>query len=161
MRWSRAEFSNVVARVRSAAGFVLIDALVSLVITSLVIAVLFGAVSQNLTATERAADRYQAALLARSKLGSLGIADTLAEGQSEGQFDPTFSWVLTVSQDEALSAGHEAASVTLVSVRLDVRWQRQAKKFQLTYRTRRLAPQKEASAFATGGIASGHVGRSG
>jgi putative DNA primase/helicase len=32
MRWSRAEFSNVVARVRSAAGFVLIDALVSLVI---------------------------------------------------------------------------------------------------------------------------------
>ena len=159
MRRSRAVFSNVVERVRSAAGFVLIDALVSLVITSLVIAVLFEAVSQNLTAAERAEDRYQAALLARSKLGSLGIADPLAEGQSEGQFDPTFSWVLTVSKDEALSAGHEAAPVTLVSVRLDVRWQRRSKKFQLTYKTRRLAPQKEASAFATSGAAPDHVGR--
>ena len=149
------------ARFRSTAGFVLIDALVALVITSLVIAVLVEAVSQNLTAAERAEDRYQAALLARSKLGSLGIADALVEGQSEGQFDPTFSWVLTVSKDEALSAGHEAAPVTLFSVQLDVRWQRQSKRFQLTYRTRRLAPQKEASAFVTGGIASGHVGRSG
>lgn len=139
----------------------LIDALVSLVITSLVIAVLFEAISQNLTVAERAEDRYQAALFARSKLGSLGIADMLAEGQSEGKFDPTFSWILNVSKDEALSAGHEAAPVTLVNVRLDVHWQRRSKKFQLTYKTRRLAPKKEASAFATTSIASGNLGARG
>ena len=72
MRRSHAGSSNTVARFRSTAGFVLIDALVALVITSLVIAVLVEAVSQNLTAAERAEDRYQAALLARSKLESLG-----------------------------------------------------------------------------------------
>jgi hypothetical protein len=161
MSGSRAGFCNAVARVRPAAGFVLIDALVSLVITSLVIAVLFDAISQNLTATERAEDRYQATLFARSKIGSLGITDTLAEGQFEGQFDPTFSWVLTVGKDEALNAGHEAAPVTLVSVRLDVRWQRGPRKFKFTYKTRRLIPQKEASAFATIGMASGNLGTPG
>jgi general secretion pathway protein I len=161
MRRPHAAFSNVVARVRSATGFVLVDALVSLVITSLVLAVLLEAVSQNMTAAERAADRYQAALFARSKLGSLGITDTLAEGQSEGRFDPTFSWVLTVGKDEALGAGHEAAPVALVSVQLDVRWRRRSERFQLTYKTRRLAPQKEASAFAASSIASGNAGRPG
>jgi hypothetical protein len=161
MRLSRAGFSVAAARVRSASGFVLIDALVSLVITSLVIAVLFEAISQNLTAAERAGDRYQAALFARSKLGSVGIADTLAEGQSEGQFDPAFSWILSVSKDEALSADHEAAPATLVSVRLDVRWQRRSRKFQLTYKTRRLAPQKEASAFDSSSIAFGNLGTPG
>ena len=74
MRRSCAGFSKSVASVRSAAGFVLIDALVSLLVTSIVISVLFGAVSQNLTASERTADRYQAALFARSKLASLGIS---------------------------------------------------------------------------------------
>ena len=160
MNWSRTELFRL-AGVRSSTGFVLIDALVSLVITSLVIGVLFEAVSQNLTAAERAADRYQAALFARSKLGGLGIVDTLAEGQSEGQFDPVFSWILTVSKDEALNAGHEAAPVTLVSVQLDVRWQRRSKKFQLIYKTRRLAPQKEASAVAISSIAPGNVERPG
>jgi general secretion pathway protein I len=161
MRRSRARVSNGVATVRSAAGFVLIDALVSLVITSLVIAVLFEAVSQNLTAVERAADRYQAALFARSKLGSLGITDALVEGQSEGRFDPVFSWILTVSKDEALNAGHEAAPVALVSVQLDVRWYRRSKRFQLKYKTRRLIPQKEASAVAAGGAILGNVGKPG
>jgi general secretion pathway protein I len=148
-------------RVRSSAGFVLIDALVSLVITSVVVGLLFEAVSQNLTAAERVADRYQAALFARSKLASLGISDTLVEGQAEGRFDPTFSWVLTVSKDEALNAGHEAAAISLVSVQLDVRWQRRSKKFQLTYRTRRLAPQKEASASGTRRVESDNLRGSG
>ena len=146
---------------RTAAGFVLIDALVSLLLTSVVIAVLFGAVSQNLTAAERTADRYQAALFARSKLASLGISNMLAEGQTEGRFDSVFSWVLTVGKDEVLGAGHEAAGVAFVRVRLDVRWQRQSKEFQLTYRTRRLAPQKEAIVFGTGSIQSDYLGRSG
>jgi general secretion pathway protein I len=161
MSRARARFSSVAAKAGHAAGFVLIDALVSLLVTCLVLAVLFEAVSQNLAMTERVADRYQAALFARSKLATLGIADALAEGQSEGQFDPVFSWALTVKRDEALSVGHEAASVTLVSVQLVVRWQRQSKRFQLTYKTRRLIPQKEASVAATIGIASSHVSRPG
>jgi general secretion pathway protein I len=152
---------GIAAKVRSATGFVLIDALVSLLVTSFVIAVLFEAVSQNLTATERAADRYQAALFARSKLANLGVSDTLAEGQSKGQFDPTFGWILTVNKDEALNVGHEAASVRLVSVQLDVYWQRQSKRFRLTYKTRRVTPQKEASAVAIGAIGSGNAGRPG
>jgi general secretion pathway protein I len=160
MRRSRARPPNFVKKIQlSTAGFVLVDALVSLLITSVVIAVLFGAVSQNLTATERAADRYQAALFARSKLARLGIAETLAEGQFEGRFDPLFSWVLTVSKDQAPSS--DAASLKLLAVQLDVRWQRQSNKFQLTYRTRRVAPQKEASAFGASSIASDHVGRPG
>jgi hypothetical protein len=126
---------------------VLIDALVSLVVTSLVMAVLFEAVSQNLTAVERAAARYQAALFARSKLASLGITDLLVEGQSQGQFNAVFSWVLTVEQDEALNSEHESAPVTLYRIELDVHWQRRSKAFQRIYRMRRVAPQKEASAF--------------
>ncbi len=137
---------------RSARGFVLIDALVSLLITSLVIAVLFEAVSQNLGATERTTDRYQAALFARSKLASLGISDALAEGQSEGRFDAVFSWILTVSKDEALSRDHEGAPVVLYRVQLDVRWRRGSRQFQLSYKTRRVAPPKEASAAIAGGV---------
>jgi general secretion pathway protein I len=137
---------DIAAKVRSARGFVLIDALVSLLITSLVIAVLFEAVTQNLTAAGRAADRYQAALFAHSKLARLGIIDTLIEGQSEGRFDAVFSWRLTVSKDDVLSLGHEAAPVALYRVELDVFWQRQSRNFRFTYKTRRVAPQKEASA---------------
>jgi hypothetical protein len=155
----RARIFSILAKARSARGFVLIDALVSLLITSLVIAVLFEAVSQNLNATERAADRYQAALLARSKLASLGVSDALAEGQSQGQFDAMFSWVLTVSKDQALAADHETALVALYCVALDVRWRRGSKNFQLSFKTRRVAPQKEASAFVTIGAVSAIAGR--
>ena len=160
MKRLRAWLSRATASRRTAAGFVLIDALISLLITSIVVAVLFEAVSQNVTAAERAADRYQAALLARSKLASLGILDPLAEGQTEGRFDSVFSWVLIVSKDEALSIGHEAASVALVGVQLDVRWQRQSKQFHLTYKTRRLAPQKEAFTFGAR-VGSYEAGRPG
>jgi general secretion pathway protein I len=146
---------------RSARGFVLIDALVSLLITSLVIAVLFEAVSQNLGAAERVADRYQATLFARSKLASLGITDALSEGQSEGRFDAVFSWVLTVNKDEALGLDHEAASVVLYRVQLDVRWRRGSKQFQLSYKTRRVAPQKEASAAIASGVPSSETKRLG
>src|SRR5262249_34419208 len=141
-----------------ARGFVLIDALVSLVITSLVMAVLFEAVSQNLTAAERAADLYQAALFARSKLASLDITGPLVEGQSQGRFDPVFSWVLTVKKDEALSLEHEGAPVTIYRIEIDVRWRRRSNTFQRIYRTRRVAPQKEASAFATTFAAAGRQG---
>lgn len=158
MRRSRAGGSIAAANRRSAAGFVLIDVLVSLLVTSIVIAALFEAISKNLTAVERATDRYQAALFARSKLASLGISDTLAEGQSEGRFDSRFAWVLTVSKDKDLNAGHEAAGLELVRVQLDVRWQRQSRKFQLTYNTRRLAPQKEAFNFGASRIDSGNPG---
>jgi general secretion pathway protein I len=146
--WS-AWMASMTGKVHSARGFVLIDALVSLIITSLVIAMLFEAVSKNLDATERTADRYRAALLARSKLASLGISDTLAEGQSEGRFDAVFSWVLTVSKDEALGADHEKAPVMLYRLVLDVSWRRGTKNFQLAFKTRRVAPQKESSAFVT------------
>jgi hypothetical protein len=157
-RWS-AGIADVLTMERRAAGFVLMDALVSLVITSVVVAVLFQAISQNLTATERAADRYQAALLARSKLAGLGTADLLAAGRTEGRFDAVFSWVLTIDEDATLSDGHEAAPLTLLSVRLDVRWQRRARQFQLTYRTRRLIPRQETSASAIGGGEAGRPGR--
>ncbi len=161
MRRSFAACSKAAASRRSAAGFVLIDVLVSLLITSIVIAVMFEAISKNLLIVERVTDRYQAALFARSKLASLGISDPLAEGQSEGRFDTTFAWVLTVTRDEDLNAGREAPRLVLVSVQLDVLWQRQSKKFQLTYRTRRLAPQKEASLFGTGRVETDDPGRSG
>ncbi len=106
MRRARAWSWRIVAKARpagSAAGFVLIDVVVSLAITSLVIAVLFEAISQNLATAERTADRYQAAVLARSKLAGLGITEALSEGQSEGRFDAVFFWSLTVAKDETLT----------------------------------------------------------
>jgi general secretion pathway protein I len=150
--------SSITAKARSARGFVLIDALVSLVITSLVMAVLFEVVSQNLTAVERTADGYHAALFARSKLATLGITDPVVEGQSQGRFDPVFSWVLMVEKDEALSSEHESAPVTLYRIELAVRWQRHSNAFQRIYRMRRVAPQKEASAFATTFVGPGRRG---
>jgi general secretion pathway protein I len=154
----RARSSGITVKARSARGFVLMDALVSLIVTSLVMAVLYDVVSQNLTAVERATDRYQAALFARSKLASLGITDPLVEGRSQGRFDRVFSWVLTVEKDEALSREHESAPVTLYRIELDVRWRRSARTFRRIYRTRRVAPQKEASAFDRSVAAAGRQG---
>jgi general secretion pathway protein I len=153
-----ARSSSMTTKARRARGFVLMDALVSLIVTSLVMAVLYEVVSQNLTAVERAADRYQAALFARSKLASLGITDPLVEGQSQGRFDQVFSWVLTVEKDEPLSREHESAPVALYRIELDVRWRRLAKTFHRVYATRRVAPQKQASAFATSFAAAGRQG---
>jgi hypothetical protein len=59
-----------------------------------------------------------------------------------------FSWILTVERNEALSSEHESAPLTLYRIELDVRWRRHSKAFQRIYRTRRVAPQKEASTFA-------------
>jgi hypothetical protein len=65
---------------------------------------------------------------------------------------------LTVEKDEALSLEHESAPVTLYRIEINVRWRRHSKAFQRIYRTWRVAPQKEASAFATTFAAAGRQG---
>ena len=54
------------------------------------------------------------------------------------------------------SVGDGDSRITVLkSIDLDVRWQRHSKTFHRIYRMRRVAPQKEASAFATTFAAAG------
>jgi general secretion pathway protein I len=73
-------------------GFSLLEVLVAFVILALAMGVLMQIFSGGLQNATRAGEYQQAALLAKSKLASIGIETPLDEGDSNGEFDDKYRW---------------------------------------------------------------------
>ena len=81
-------------------GFTLIEVLVALAVLALALGVLFQIFSTGLN-NSRVAEAYaKATLLAQSKLASLGIEESLGEGENTGRFDGQFGWRVDVHSHE-------------------------------------------------------------
>ncbi|WP_127077258.1 type IV pilus modification PilV family protein [Rhodomicrobium lacus] len=115
-------------------GFVLVDALVSLIITGLVLGSLFAAISQSAAGAQRTADQYRAISYARSKIAELRATSPMQEGRAEGDFDANFSWSLQVTRNE-ITRKHETSPLVGLDVELIVKWRRGIRLYQRTYRT--------------------------
>ncbi|MEI6737142.1 MAG: type II secretion system protein [Pseudomonadota bacterium] len=97
-------------------GFTLLEVLVAFTLLAIAMAVLMQLFSRGVNNAD-IADRFaKAAMLAESKLASVGVEETLLEGETSGQFDDDTTWQLSVklysSANEPLIVSNlEAAAI--------------------------------------------------
>lgn len=115
---------------KSQRGFSLLEVLVAFVILGLVLGTLMEIFSGGLRNVGLASEYQRAALLAQSKLATVGIELPLKEGDSNGEFDSTFRWQLSIRpyQDTQVQAADQTGAptpilpVTLLEVEIKVLW---------------------------------------
>jgi prepilin-type N-terminal cleavage/methylation domain-containing protein len=77
-------------------GFSLLEVLVAFTLLAIAMAVLMQIFSRGVNGAD-IADRYaKAAMMAESKLATVGLEEVLAEGDTTGQFDEDYQWSLSV-----------------------------------------------------------------
>jgi type II secretory pathway pseudopilin PulG len=77
-------------------GFTLLEVLVAFTLLALVMATLMQVFTRGVTNAD-IADRYaKAAMLAESKLATVGVEEALVEGDTNGQFNDDYAWRLSV-----------------------------------------------------------------
>ena len=96
---------------KSARGFSLLEVLVAFVILALVLGTLMEIFSGGLRNVGLAGEYQRAVLLGQSKLAAVGIELPLTEGESQGEFDPTYRWQISIKpfQDSLMELGEPAA----------------------------------------------------
>lgn len=92
---------------KSARGFSLLEVLVAFVILALVLGTLMEIFSGGLRNVGLAGEYQRAVLLGQSKLAAVGIESPLAEGESQGEFDPTYRWQISIKpfQEDQVAPG--------------------------------------------------------
>jgi general secretion pathway protein I len=90
-----------IPRYKSSRGFSLLEVLVAFVILALVLGTLMEIFSGGLRNVGRAGEYQRAVLLAQSKLAAVGIETPLIEGESDGEFDPTYRWHIGIKPFQA------------------------------------------------------------
>jgi general secretion pathway protein I len=106
-------------------GFTLIEVVVAFALLALVFSVAFEIFSSGLSRAATLEDRSRALEVARSRLASAGLEQTLAPGISQGDGeDPRFHWTLAVTPFEVSSdALHPIQSAyALFRVAVEVDW---------------------------------------
>ena len=77
-------------------GFSLLEVLVAFTLLAVAMAALMAIFSGGVNNAD-VANRYaRAAMLAESKLATVGVEETLTEGETSGRFDDDFAWQLSV-----------------------------------------------------------------
>ena len=115
---------------KSNRGFSLLEVLVAFVILALVLGVLMQIFSGGLRNASRAGEYQHAVLLGQSKLASVGIEMPLKESESNGEFDDTYRWQVSIRpylDSRAQAGGHTGLPapllpVTLMEVEIRVLW---------------------------------------
>jgi type II secretory pathway pseudopilin PulG len=80
----------------ASAGFTLLEILVAFTLLALAMGIVLQVFSRGVNGADLA-DRYaKAAMLAESKLATVGVEEVLAEGDYNGQFDENFAWTMSV-----------------------------------------------------------------
>lgn len=84
------------SKIPANSGFSLLEVLVAFTLLAIAMAVLMQIFSRGVNGAD-IADRYaKAAMMAESKLATVGLAEVLAEGETSGQFDEDYQWQLSV-----------------------------------------------------------------
>ena len=122
-------------------GFTLIEVLVALAVLALALGVLFQIFSTGLN-NSRVAEAYaKATLLAQSKLASLGIEESLGEGQNTGRFDEQFGWRIDIhSHEREEEPVGQDAPLKPYEVVVTVYWGETDEERSVSLTTLRLAP---------------------
>ena len=96
-------------RARAQAGFTLLEVVVAFVVLSLVLTVVFEVFSTWLARTAALSEQSQALALAQSRLASVGLEETVKEGETVGDSnDRRYRWRLRI--DRVAEAADATAS---------------------------------------------------
>jgi general secretion pathway protein I len=125
------------------AGFTLLEVIVAFIIMALVFGAVFDTFSTGLRNAKLAGDYAGAVIRAESKLGLLGVAESLEEGVTRGRFGPLYGWrqsVTTFARPADPAPGGDADDDVppLYEVTLTVFWGSGQESRDLTLRTIRM-----------------------
>jgi len=120
---------------RRQAGFTLLEVLVALAILAISLGVLIPVFSGTLDRQAALADQKTAAMLAQSKLDTVGNEILLTDGASEGTFSNGFTWHVEVAP---YKFEYTSRFVTPKLVTLTVKWPAKNGPRFLTLKTIRL-----------------------
>jgi general secretion pathway protein I len=123
--------------IRRQRGFSLLEVIAAIMLLAIAFGALMKVVGSSFNLTAHASRRGEAALLARSKLETLGRMDPLQEGQSDGRFDDTYRWQVVVTRWGA-SQPDDDPSLRLYKLDLDVSWTENAKTSTAHFTTLRM-----------------------
>jgi len=97
-------------------GFSLLEVLVAFTLLAIAMAVLMQIFSRGVNGAD-IADRYaKAAMMAESKLASIGLEEVLAEGDTSGQFDEYFQWALSVRLYSTMTEPPSLSSIETTAI---------------------------------------------
>jgi general secretion pathway protein I len=109
-------------------GFSLLEVIAAVLLLALAFTALMQVAASATNLTARAAERSEAALLARSKLDSAFALRAPQPGQSEGNFDTRYRWRLAVTPWQgdgataAVAARPGQVNLQIFRLDLDVLW---------------------------------------
>ena len=129
-------------RRRAAGGFSLLEVLVAFAILVISLGALLRVFGGGMRAAALAEEYSRAAILAESKLASMGVEEPLTEGSREGEFDDTYRWRSLVAEYpvETPTSQIVVSAVKLLEVTVEVNWSSGVKRRAITLSTLRLLP---------------------
>jgi len=125
-------------------GFSLLEVLVAFSILAVTLGVLLNIFGGGIRLAGVSDDSARAASLAQSRLVQVGVAEELIEGETRGDFDDRFRWVVRVQPyavlDEEIDAENLPVQLYLVNVRVE--WNDGGRPRSLALTTLRLAAKE-------------------
>ncbi|GAA0916133.1 hypothetical protein GCM10009552_34320 [Rothia nasimurium] len=114
-------------------GFSLLETIAAILLLSIAFGALVQVSGASTHLTTKATKQSRAAMWADSKLEALGHGEPFIAGHSEGRFDTTFRWDMTITP-----AAEDTSDLHLYRVDLDVLWKEGMTTARLHFITLRL-----------------------
>jgi len=125
-------------------GFSLLEVLVAFSILAVTLGVLLNIFGGGLRLAGVSDDTARAASFAQSRLAQVGVAEELTEGETRGDFDERFRWIVRVQpyevMDEEIDTENLPVQLYLVNVRVE--WNDRGRPRSLALTTLRLAAKE-------------------
>jgi general secretion pathway protein I len=128
-----------------ASGFTLLEVVVALAILGLGLVAVIQIFSGGLRLARATEEYSQAVHLAQAKLEEWRMAESLSEGEEEGEFNPRYRWWVGIRKVEVLPMEKKEiqAPVELYQIQLKVRWETGGTEKAATFESFRLMKYRE------------------
>lgn len=135
---------NKFKRTTKDAGFTLVEVLVAFVILAVFLSVLYQTFSAGLGGLDNAQRYATASLHAESLLAEIGTAQSLEEGDTEGDLSDGFRWKTSIRDIETNNKSSIGGKkVTAFDIAVSVFWKSGREVKSVTLKTVRLGREKE------------------
>jgi general secretion pathway protein I len=135
--------SSRVSAARRTRGFTLLEVVMAFSILAIGMTLSMRIATTAIRQAQQASEQTVVALHAQNLLDAAGLDEPLAPGESSGEFDDDYRWVLTVQPyeiaSESLPAGIDGLSMPVELLELDLRveWERGGQRREARFSTLR------------------------
>ena len=131
-------------------GFSLLEVIAALLLLAITFTALMKVAGGAIGLTQRAADRSEAAMWARSLLDSVFVMEPVRVGTQSGRFDSKFRWQLQVTRWDPNGRPQPNQPLQMYRLDLTVSWQGQGHPHTARFDTLRLANAKPGTPAGVG-----------